>query len=322
MALIPKVITSLINNPIVLDDVRGFDGTVVTIPALASMLDLTNLANQTDLADSFHLAHLASVGDITVNSTFDTSKMWLSDILTAFGTPLPGQVLTATASYILSPGAANLGRATGMAVLGASTVTNTGNTVLTGDLGLFPGTSVTGFPPGTLSGHEHIADAYASGAQTDAQAAYTNLAGRPGAINESGNVLGTGGTVPMLTAGVYSFTSSAQLTGALTLHGSATDVFIFQIGTTLTTASSSSVVLTGGALPQNVFWQVGSSATLGTSTAFQGTIIAQASITVNGGVGASVNGELIALTGAVTFAAATNVNASAPAEGPVSVQWM
>lgn len=193
--------------------------------------------------------------------------------------------------------AAVLGAAQSFGVLADSTITNTGATVITGDLGLSPGTSVTGFPPGTVTGTQHITDATAAQAEIDATVAYLALAAQVPFVDLTGQDLGGLTLVP----GNYKFSSSAQLTGALTLNagGDPSSTWVFQIGSTLTTASASSVVLAGGAVAGNVFWQVGSSATLGTTTAFKGTIIAQASITAN--TGAAVDGRLIALTGAVTL---------------------
>jgi type VI secretion system secreted protein VgrG len=179
----------------------------------------------------------------------------------------------------------DLGTAGSFAVLANTTVTSTTtptpNTVLNGDLGLSPGTSITGFlpidgGPGIVNGSIYIADTVASQAQADALNAYNTLAAQPVTQTLTGETLGTGGTVSTLGPGVYSFgTSSAQLTGQLTLSGSGD--FIFQIGSTLTTASgpsAASIVLENGAQAANVFWQVGSSATIGTYTSFDGTIIA------------------------------------------------
>lgn len=210
-------------------------------------------------------------------------------------------VLTAPVSNSGSapnPFAPTLGAADSYAVLAASTITAAGTEVVTGNLGLYPGTSVTGFPPSTVSGSQDIANTAALNAQLSATAAYNDLAARTGAINESGNDLGT----LTLVAGVYKYNTSAQLTGTLTLDagGNPNAVWIFQIGSTLTTASASSVNIINGGSAGNVFWQVGTSATLGTTTAFKGTIIANASITSNNGV--TTSGRLFALTGAVTFA--------------------
>jgi Ice-binding-like len=191
----------------------------------------------------------------------------------------------------------SLGTAGYFAVLGSSTVTNTGMTNVTGDLGVSPGTAVTGFPPGMMNGTIHGGDAVALQAQHDASFAYTNIAGQPCTNNLTGQDLG-GKT---LTPGVYCFASSAFLTGTLTLdgQGNANSVFIFQMGSTLITASNASVMLINGAKGCNIFWQVGSSATLGTYTSFAGNILALASITVT--TGTASNGGLYALNGAVTL---------------------
>ncbi len=191
-----------------------------------------------------------------------------------------------------------LGAAQQFAVLGASTVTNTGPTVLHGDLGVWPGTAITGFPPGAFSGTIHAGDAVAMQAQADATTAYNNAAGQAANTVLTGQDLG-GLT---LTPGVYSFASSAQLTGTLILDaiGNPNAVFIFQIGSTLTTASNSVVQFINGGQGADLFWQVGSSETLGTGTLFAGTTLALASITMN--TGASINcGRAIALNGAVTL---------------------
>jgi hypothetical protein len=207
--------------------------------------------------------------------------------------------------YVLSMGnlacaqsAPPLGSAQSFAVLGTSTVTNTGPTIITGDLGVSPGTAVTGFPPGSVTGGTvHAGDATATAAQAAARTAYGNLVAQPCGTNLTGKTLGTSPGAVKLSPGVYCFDSSAQLTGTLTLNGDG--VYVFKIGSTLTTASNSSVVLANGATAGKVFWQVTSSATLGTKTAFEGSILANISDTVT--TGASVTGRVFALTGAVTL---------------------
>ena len=205
------------------------------------------------------------------------------------------------------------------AVLAGSTVANTGATVVNGNLGVSPGTSIIGFPPGLVvpPGAEHGNDAVAVQAQTDTTTAYNNLAGQACNTNLTS---GLGGLT--LTPGVYCFSSSAQLTGALTLDalGNPNAVFVFQIGGNLTTASSSSVVgidSTSGQICE-VYWQVGNSATLGTVSSFAGNLIALNSITLT--TGANLSGRALALTGAVTMAS-NNVSASSclPATIPPTV---
>ena len=203
----------------------------------------------------------------------------------------------------------NLGTTAGFAVLAGSTITNTGSSIISGsvggNIGVSPGSSVTGFPPGTvLDGTIHVNDAVAIQAQSDLVTAYNDTAGRPVTADLTGQDLG--GMV--LTTGVYSFSSSAQLTGTLTLdaQGDPEAVFIFQIGSTLTTASNSAVSLINGARFCRVFWQVGSSATLGTSTQFAGHIFALTSITAN--TSATVQGQLLARNGAVTLDSNTITN--------------
>jgi hypothetical protein len=181
-------------------------------------------------------------------------------------------------------------------VLGGQTVTNTGPSTLSGDLGVHPGSTDPGFPPGIVGGVVHLADAPALQAQTDLTTAFNDAAGRTPFTVESNPDIG-GQT---LNAGVYR-AGAMGLTGTVTLNGqgNANAVFIFQASSTLITASSSTVSLIGGAQACNVFWQVGSSATLGSTTKFIGTILAATSISLNNGV--SVNGRALAGTGSVTL---------------------
>ena len=195
-----------------------------------------------------------------------------------------------------TPPIINLGTAATFGVLAASTVTNTGNTVVTGDLGLYPGTSVTGFPPGTVSGTQHINDTAAQAAQTAANSAFIAGNALTPATVISGDIGGQ-----TLAPGIYTSASTIGITGTVTLDasGNANAYWVFQIGSALTTASASAVSLVNGASAANVFWLVGSSATLGTGSTFKGTIIAQASITATTTV--AVTGRLLALTAAVTL---------------------
>ena len=192
----------------------------------------------------------------------------------------------------------SLGAAEPFGVLGASAVTNTGPTVVNGDLGISPNgiSSVTGFPPGIVLGTTHFADAVALDAQNSVTTAYNTLAGRACNTTISADLGGTN-----RSPGVYCAAGSMGLTGTLTLdaQGNPDAVFIFQIGTTLTTASASRVLVVNGGSSCNVFWQVGSSATLGTGSTFAGNILALQSITLTTGTTAS--GRLLARNAAVTL---------------------
>ena len=205
-----------------------------------------------------------------------------------------------------------LGAVSTFTVLGATTVTNTGPSVIYGDVGLSPGSAVTGFPPGQVTGGGaiHIDDTAAVNAQSALTAAYNDAAGRTLPITVSGDIGGQ-----TLTPGLYKSTSSLGITGVLTLdgQGNVNSVFIFQIGSALTTATNSQVKLQGGAQAANIFWQVGSSATLGTYSIFNGTILAQVSISL--ATGAALNGRALARTGAVTLDTNTGVNPGPPTTG-------
>ena len=198
------------------------------------------------------------------------------------------------------PGVSPLLTACNFGILGATpVVSNVGPTVVSGgDVGIWPAASITGFPPGTLTGTKHMGDAVAMQAQADLTVAYNNAAAAPG-----GAILPADAGGLTLAPGVYKTTSaqpSLGITGNLNLAGPASGVWIFQIVSSLTTAAGNSqVIMSGGALSKNVFWQVGSSATLGTNTTFAGNIMAQASITVT--TGATLNGRALARTGAVSL---------------------
>ncbi len=216
-----------------------------------------------------------------------------------------GVALAAVSAFVAFPAGAQaatvqLGTAASFVVLGAQSVTNTGPSVLTGDLGVAPGTSLVGFgSPAVVNGATHNNDEVANTAQADVDTAYGVAASEP---VPPGNVLtGTDLGNRTLMAGAYRYDSSAQLTGQLTLDaaGDPNAQFVFEIGSTLTTAPASSVRLINGASPCNVFWQVGSSATLDTTTAFQGNVMALADISLNDG--ASVIGRLFARDGSITL---------------------
>ena len=186
-------------------------------------------------------------------------------------------------------------------ILGATTVTNVPSvgTRVNGDVCTCPGTSITGFPPGVLTGILRLADGPACAQYADELTTFTTRGALPcGTTFAPGTVLGTGGTVPTLTPGVYCFSPSAQITGALTLNGAGDYTFITP-ASTLTTSSNSSILLTGGAARDHVFWIVGSSATLGTGTQFQGNVLASASITFN--TNANLKGRAWVNTAAITM---------------------
>jgi len=204
--------------------------------------------------------------------------------------------LFGTAAFAQIP----LGTTQNFAVLAGSTITNTGATVINGNVGVSPGSSVTGFPPGIVTGGSiHAGDAVAAQAQSDLTTAYNTAASTPCTTDLTGQNLG-GLT---LTPGVYCFTTSAALTGTLTLNfqGNPNAFFLFKVGSTLTTASGSSILLTNtvSACPSNLFWQVGSSATFGTGSSFVGNVLALTSITMT--TGSNVNGRALARNGAVTL---------------------
>jgi hypothetical protein len=193
-----------------------------------------------------------------------------------------------------------------LAVLAGTSITNTGATSITGDMGLSPGTAIDGFPPGELTGTLHINDDIAVQAKLDLTASYDIAAGRMSTdiVTLSGNIGGL-----TLTPGLYKTTSSLAISsGDLTFDamGNADAVFIIQIASSLTTTSGRQVILSGGAKASNIFWQVGSSATFGTTSVFKGTVRALESITFK--TGATLDGKALARTGSITFEGNTIVN--------------
>jgi Ice-binding-like len=215
-----------------------------------------------------------------------------------------GVAIASAFAFLVIPAVAqaapvNLATVTPFVVLGGSTVTNSGTSVLNGDLGVSPGTALTGFDTAVVNGATHENNGVAKQAQADLIVAYDAAAGQ--AVPPGNELTGTNLGERTLPAGAYRYTSSAQLTGALTLdaEGDSSAEFVFQIASALTTAPASSVVLVNGASPCNVYWQVGSSATLDTTTVFQGNLMALEDISLNNG--ATVFGRVLARNGQISL---------------------
>jgi hypothetical protein len=254
------------------------------------------------------VSYSGSTATFTPTRPFDISLQYTGTITTAATDP-NGSALAADYVWTFTTGACSqasvvLLSASTLAVLAGSTVTSTGATSITGDLGVSPGTAVTGFPPGNLVGAQHAGDPTGALALGDLTTAYNDAAGRTLCpVTVAGNLGGQ-----TLAPGLYKSTSSLEITsGDLTLdaQGDADAVFIFQVASTLTTTSGRQVILSGGAKATNVYWQVGSSATLGTGAVFQGTIMADQAITM--GTGATLNGRVLARIAGVSLDANTVV---------------
>ena len=233
---------------------------------------------------------LPLVLDITTVALADATGANL--ILVTTGLGIPGVLSTANQAPVVLRAAANY------AVLAGSTITSINATTVNGDLGLSPGSAVTGFPPGTVNGTLHVSDIAAGLAKAALTVAYNDAKGRTLApISVAGNLGGQ-----TLAPGLYKSTGSLEVSSGdlvLDAQGNPNAIFIFQIASTLITTAGRQVTLIGGAKAANVFWQVGTSATLGTTSVFKGTIMADQSITLN--TGATLTGRALARIGAVTM---------------------
>lgn len=269
-----------------------------TLTSLSFILErgATLISGSVSLDGATNTATFKPVVPLDVNTTYTAT-------VTTDAKDLGGTRLTQDHSWEFTTAACGqapivLGSAANFAVLAGSTVTNTGPTMVTGDLGVSPGTQVTGFGPGTLIGAEHAGDPIAAQGIADLTTAFNEAAGRTlCAVTVAGDLGGQ-----TLMPGLYKSTSSLEITTAdLTLdaQGEPDAVFIFQMASTFTTTSGRQVILAGGAQAKNIFWQVGSSATLGSTTAFQGTIMADQSVTLN--TGATLGGRALARIGAVSM---------------------
>ncbi len=269
----------------------SFAGTAAgRVPALPGRASLPEAPGPTTQP----VARTPSVPAVPASQTVPAVVVWAS-VQSARPTPGP----TTSTAPVPAPGIApvSLGTAAGFAVLAGSAITNTGSTTITGSIGLSPGTAVTGFPTAPTNGTVNAADGVASQAKADLAGAYDDAAGRATTATIPTELGGT-----TRTPGVYdSAAGTFELTGTLTLDakGDPDAVFIFQAASTLVTASASRVDLVNGARAANVFWQVGSSATLGTYSILRGNVLALTSITVT--TGATVDGRMLARNGAVTL---------------------
>jgi hypothetical protein len=272
-------------NPVTIDTT-----TFTVAPGVTGVVTLDGTSRIATFTPAANLA-----ASTTYTATITTGAQNLS------GSALAGNFVwsfTTAASACQAP--VPLASAATFVVLAGSTVTNTGPTIIGGgNLGLSPGSAVTGFPPGTLTPPAvmHVTDPTAAQAQLDLTTAYNYAAGLPGGAVLPGDLSGL-----TFTPGLYTNSSTVMLSaGNVTLdaQGNANAVFIFQIGSTLTTIGSTQVILAGGAQAKNVFWQVSSSATLGTNSIFQGTILSLQSVSLD--TGATLTGRALARNGAVTL---------------------
>lgn len=270
----------------------------------ATITSLTFLVEQgaSIIPGSVTLDATTNTATFAPDTALDPGLVYTATITTAaedlLGTPLESDYVWTFSTGACSLPSIDLGTSGNFAVLAGSTVTNTGLTIITGDVGVSPSTAITGFPPGIIIGSAHAADPTAATGIADLTTAYINTAAQSlCSTTIAGNLGGQ-----TFTPGLYTSTSSIEISsGDVTLdaQGDSSAVFIFQTASTLTTTPGRQVILTNGANAANVYWQVGSSATLGTTSAFQGTIMADQAVTLE--TGASLTGRALARIAAVTL---------------------
>jgi hypothetical protein len=298
----PNLATGICPNTVV---TATFSEAMKSSTISASTFTLTG-PGITPVAGTVTYVASSDVATFTPTSPLALDTLYTATITTGAqdlaGNPLASDyVWTFTTSITACMAIVPLGSACSFGILGATpVVSSSGPTIVTGDVGIWPSSAITGFPPGTITGTFDAGNAVAQTAQGDLTTAYNYAAAAAGGAVLTADIGGQ-----TLAPGVYKTTSaqpSLGITGNLTLDGGGDSnaVWIFQIVSTLTTAANNSdVILSGGATSHNVFWQVGSSATLGTTTTFAGTIMAQASVSLD--TGATLNGRALARPGAVTL---------------------
>lgn len=275
--------------------------TVSSATFLVTGPGLTAVAGTVAYAAASNAATFIATSTLAPGATFTASLT--TDIKDLAGNALAGNfVWSFTTQSSTGPAYVNLGSASTFVVLAGSAISNTGATILNGDLGVSPSATVNGFPPGVVNGTMNAADAGAAQAKLDLTAAFLDAQGRSvGTQTLPGNLGGL-----TFAPGLYTNSTSVLISGSgpgndvtLDAQGDANAIFVFQMGSTLTTGPASQVILSGGAKAANVYWQVGTSATLDTTSVFKGTILAQTSITLK--TGATLDGRALAQNGAVTL---------------------